>query len=1054
MLLLFPMCMLAPSLMTGAPAVSRGTVFESASTGVGEAEQRDVELDMMLFAPSAPNEDGICYVARRGADVIAYFGDSEVYYVVGDASFRLDFPGSVSVAPVGEESTGSVTNYILGNDPSKWKAGLKDCAILRYADLYPGIDLVYRFLDRNLKYEFVVAPHADPSLIQMRYSDADAVDVNDVSVVAVKNGGAVTDAGLMAFQEGNKLVDGECVFQAHDGNIIGFSTGRYDTSRELVIDPLLLTYSTFLGGSASDGGMMIAVEDGFVYVTGLAYSFDFPTANPYDSALLGDYDCFVTKFAADGQFLIYSTFLGGSDIEIGVGITVENGLAYVSGQTTSTDFPTVNAMDSSLDGASDSFVTKFAGDGQSLIYSTFLGGSVNDEIGRIAVEDGSIYVTGATSSSDFPTTSAYDSTLNGDYDCFVTKFAPDGQSLVYSTFVGGSGYDEGFGIAVETGLAYVSGTTQSSGFPTVYAADSTLNGTSDCFVTKLAADGRSLIYSSLLGGSSDEEAAGIAVENGFAYVTGNTLSSDFPVGNAFDSAFDGLTDCFVTKFALDGSSLVYSTFLGGSLTEMGYEIAVENGLAHVTGETFSSDFPTTRAYNSTYGGNTDCFVTRLAADGQSLVYSTFLGGASYDAPQGIAEENGFVYVTGFTESPDFPTVNAFDSTINGPDNCFVAVMYDDTDTDMDGLDDWTEARYGTNPHCIDSDNDNFLDGYEVAYGSNATDPMSYPAMPQAWYDAIYHDLDGNATLIQYLIAWADGNATLMETVMQQLDANATLLQQVITWLDGNHTAIEALFHYVDGNATLLAQTVNGLNGNSSLIQNLIGWADGNTTLLRTVMQQLETNATLLRQVISWLDGNHTAIEELFLYVSGNATLLMQVVNAVDGNEADIALLAALVADDIDRLVALNTTHIEDIASIWAVLNMLGVTVGDTDYDGLNDLQEIALGTNPQCIDTDCDNLNDAYEVKIGTDPTDDDTDNDTYYDGAEVLAGTDPLDPLDYPSSSTTTTTAVTTTVTTTPTTTTTQPSTLAELIIIVGAMGCVGLVVLLFLTRKRADAR
>jgi hypothetical protein len=368
----------------------------------------------------------------------------------------------------------------------------------------------------------------------------------------------------------------------------------------------------------------------------------------------------------------------------------------------------------------------------------------------------------------------------------------------------------------------------------------------------------------------------------------------------------------------------------------------------------------------------------LAVDGESLVYSTFLGGTSDDFGYAIAVENGSAYVTGSTLSAGFPTVNAYDRIFNGGEDCFVAAVSGDIDSDMDGLTDREEAYYGTNRFCIDSDNDNFLDGYEVAYGSNPMDPMSYPAMPQAWYDAIYEDLDGNATLIKYLVAWSNGNSTLLQTVMQQLDDNATLLEQVISWLDGNHTAIQALFTFVDGNATLVIQTVNAVNANSD---------------------QLD-------------------------------------------------LLAALVTHNAEALSSLNATHIGDINQIRAVLDMLGVTVGDTDYDGLDDLDEIALGTNIQCIDTDCDNLNDAYEVKIGTDPTDDDTDNDTYYDGAEVLAGTDPLDPLEYPGSTGSTTTSTTTT-----TPTITQPTMNFGIIIVAGAAGCVGLIAFLVVMKRRTGA-
>jgi len=978
LLLLFSVGSLVPSLMTGTQSSSQDTVIELASPTDRGLEQKNGELNMLHFSPSASSEDGIHYVARRGVDAIAYFGESEVHYVVGDTPVRLEFPGSARVLPVGEEPTGSVTNYMFGSDPSRWRTGLRDCAVLRYVGIYPGIDLVYRFFDENLKYEFVVAPKADPSLIHLRYPNADSIDVFDESVTVSKDGFTFADTGLMAFQEGPRVDNVECAFRSDDTATITLCIGRYDTSRELMVDPILLVYSSFLGGSSAEEGIAIAVENGSAYVTGWTYSSGFPTFNANDSTFNGAGDCFVVKLAADGRSLVYSTFLGGTSDDVGYGIAVENGCAYVTGNTYSSGFPTVNANDSTYNGGADCFVTKLAANGQFLVYSTFLGGSSEDFGLGIAVENGFAHVTGRTDSSDFPTFNAYDSTYNSS-DCFVTKLAVDGRSLVYSTFLGGVSEETGYGIAVESGSAYVTGMTYSSDFPTANAYDSTFNGTADCFVTKLAANGQSLAYSTFLGGTSYDYGYGIAVESCFAYVTGYTQSSDFPTANGYDSTFNGGTyDCFVTKLTVDGQSLVYSTFLGGIVMERGQGIAVESGFAYVTGYTLSSDFPTINAFDPTYNGNVDCFVVMLAVDGESLVYSTFLGGTSDDFGYAIAVENGSAYVTGSTLSAGFPTVNAYDRIFNGGEDCFVAAVSGDIDSDMDGLTDREEAYYGTNRFCIDSDNDNFLDGYEVAYGSNPMDPMSYPAMPQAWYDAIYEDLDGNATLIKYLVAWSNGNSTLLQTVMQQLDDNATLLEQVISWLDGNHTAIQALFTFVDGNATLVIQTVNAVNANSD---------------------QLD-------------------------------------------------LLAALVTHNAEALSSLNATHIGDINQIRAVLDMLGVTVGDTDYDGLDDLDEIALGTNIQCIDTDCDNLNDAYEVKIGTDPTDDDTDNDTYYDGAEVLAGTDPLDPLEYPGSTGSTTTSTTTT-----TPTITQPTMNFGIIIVAGAAGCVGLIAFLVVMKRRTGA-
>ena len=935
-LLLFPVSSLVSSFMTSAQPSSHGPALEPVSPANGEGEQRDVELDMMRFTPSASPEDGIHYVARRGVDAIAYFGESEVYYVLGNTLVLLEFPGSMSVIPLGEEPTGSITNYIYGNDPNRWRTGLNDCSVLRYASIYPGIDLVYKSLDGNLKYEFVVAPYADPSLIRLRYPDADSVDVFDEAVTVSKDRFTFADTGLLAFQEGPRVGGVECAFRALAQRTIALFIGRYEVSCELIVDPVILTYSTFLGGSTR--GHAIAVENGCVYVTGYTYATNFPTVNPFDSTFNGNAECFVTKLATDGRSLVYSTFLGGESDDVGYGIAVENGCIYVTGETYSSGFPTVNAFDSTHSVDSDCFVTKFAADGQSLVYSTFLGSA---SIGRgIAADNGSAYVTGSTVSSDFPTVNAYNSTYSGGWDCFVTKFAVDGQSLAYSTFLGGSGEEVGMGVAVENGSAYVTGYTYSPDFPTANAYDSNLDGATGCFVTRLAPNGQFLVYSTFLGGISYDLGYAIAVEDGFAYVTGNTQSFDFPTANAFDPIFNGAQDCFVTKLAVDGQSLAYSTFLGDTASERGQGIAVESGFAYITGLTDSSAFPTVNAFDSAYNGGYDCFVTMLAVDCRSPVYSTFLGSASNDIGYGIAVENGSAYVTGYTLSAAFPTINAYDRTLNGGEDCFIAMISDDIDSDMDGLTDREEDYYGTDRFCIDSDNDNFLDGYEAIYGSDPMDPMSYPGMPQAWYDAIYDDLDGNATLIQ----------------------------QVISWLDGNHTAIETLFFYLDGNATLLIQTVNVVNANSS---------------------QLD-------------------------------------------------LLAALVTQDIDALSSLNATHIGDIGQIRAVLDMLGVTVGDTDYDGLDDLDEIALGTDIRCIDTDCDNLNDAYEVKIGTDPTDDDSDNDTYYDGAEVLAGTDPLDALDYPGN----------------TSTTTEHAMGTEVIIIAGAAGCVGIIALLVVMRRRAGIK
>ncbi|MFX1560813.1 MAG: hypothetical protein ACFFBL_09510, partial [Promethearchaeota archaeon] len=644
------------------------------------------------------------------------------------------------------------------------------------------------------------------------------------------------------------------------------------------------------------------------------------------------------KFSPDGQSLIYSTFLGGSSWDWAHNLAVKDGYVYITGYTESSDFPTINAYDSTHNGDKDCFVTKFSPDGQFLNYSTYIGGTSADEAWSIVVDSGYAYITGDTYSSDYPTFSAYDSTHNGFYDCFVTKLSIDGLSLDHSTFLGATWDDLSRSIAVENGYVYVTGYTYSTNFPTSLAYDpSHSGGDTDCFLTKFSTDLLSLVYSTYIGGTSEEEAHALVVEGGYVYITGFTDSDDFPTANEYDSIHNGGQDIFLTIFAPSGISLVYSTFFGGAYDDEANDLAVEGNFVYLTGLTHSADFPIYNAHDWTLDGPYDCFVSKLAIDGRSLISSTFLGGSHYDIGEGIFVDRGYVYIAGFTQSDDFPMVNAYDSTVGYAGDCFMCIMADDSD--MDGLTDREEATIGTNPLNIDSDNDNFLDAYEVEYGSDPLDAMSYPVMPQSWYDAIYDDLDGNATLIQ--------------------------------------------------------------------------------------------------QVISWLDGNHTAIETLFFFVEGNATLLLDTVNYLDGNSTQLATVAALVTQNAEVISTLNASIIGDFSEIRAVIDMLGATVGDLDYDGLDDLDEISYGTDVDCIDTDTDNLNDAFEVKIGTDPLDDDSDGDSYLDGIEVIAGTDPLNAQDYPGA------------------TTTPPPVSPFLIgvMILGAVGVVVVVVVIFLMKHRRAA-
>jgi uncharacterized protein (TIGR03437 family) len=466
---------------------------------------------------------------------------------------------------------------------------------------------------------------------------------------------------------------------------IGFRLGAYDRSQPLVLDPALV-YSTYLGGSGVDIPTAIAVDSsGNVYVTGLTGSVNFPTATPFQSfSLAGGSEVFVSKLSASGAALVYSTYLGGSGFDEGWGIGVDaSGTAYVAGDTSSQNFPTVNPLQATNGGGFsgfDLFVSRLNASGSALVYSTYLGGSGDDfgvspgaeTVSLLAVDSsGNAYITGATASDNFPKANAAQANRAGTYDAFVTKLNPTGSALVYSTYLGGTGTDLGMGIAIDAaGNAYVTGGTASANFPTKAPFQAAFSGGSvpDAFVTKLDASG-ALSFSTYLGGNGDEEGHGIVADSSGVYVTGYTTSTNFPLASPFQSVKGSTTEVFVSKFNPSGSALVYSTYLGGNSTDRGLGLGVDSsGRAFIAGWTASTTgFPIANAVQAQIGGSFDAFVTVLNAAGTAAVYSTYLGGSAFDSATALAVDasGSNVYVTGFTESSNFPTLNAFQSTFGG-----------------------------------------------------------------------------------------------------------------------------------------------------------------------------------------------------------------------------------------------------------------------------------------------------------------------------------------------------------------------------------------------------
>jgi hypothetical protein len=576
----------------------------------------------------------------------------------------------------GERLPGHV-NYILGRDPASWKTNIPTFSRVTSQGVYPGVDVTYYGNGKQLEYDFVVQPGADPGAIRLSLTGADRLLVDARGDLLIRTAaGVVRQERPIAYQE----IDGrrEPVSAAYelDGQSVAFQLGQFDAEHPLVIDPLM-NFSTYLGGSGDDLGTGAAVDQsGNVYVVGTTSSANFPTVAPALGGRQGTQDAFVTKLNAAGNAVLYSTYLGGAAEDSGQGIAVSSdGVATVTGDTASANFPRFSAAQSTFGGITDAFVTRLNADGQP-VYSTYLGGSDADVGNGIAVDEGgNAYVSGVTSSPSMPGTAA--NVLSGPSDAFVTKLSTDGSTVSYTRYLGGGDFDVASAVDItSSGEAVVVGFTFSTDFPRVGPIQNNLRGTNDAFVSRVSADGATLQYSTYLGGTGDfDEARGVAVDaDGNAYVVGTTYSGDFPVASGFQLTAPGSGDAFVTKFNAAGNTLLYSTFVGGSLDEACNAVRLDSqNQAWIAGESSSPDFPTQGAVQAALGGGLiDGFVTCLGAAGDSLSFSTYLGGAGDDVVNGLAVDlGGNAYAAGATASNNFPTVQAYQAARAGGTDAFV-----------------------------------------------------------------------------------------------------------------------------------------------------------------------------------------------------------------------------------------------------------------------------------------------------------------------------------------------------------------------------------------------
>ncbi len=718
------------------------------TNGIGSAKSRSVieryKQFPLSFEPNLQQTDNadVKFLAR-GNGYILFLTGKDAVFSMGKAAhssavMRMSLLGANSNPSFsGMDELPGKSNYIIGNQPDKWHTNIPNYRKVSERNIYPGIDLVYYGTQRQLEYDFVVAPGTSPSKIKIAFSGAKNLHT-DANGDLVLSAAGVDDVRLhkpvvyQQFGNDKKLVAANYILSGKDS--VEFAIGNYDTARPLIVDPIL-AYSTYLGGSGIDGANAIAIApDNTAFVAGSTFSTDFPVIHALQPNEGGGVDfpqdAFVSKISADGSTLLYSTYLGGENTDTGNGIAVDSfGNAYVVGTTLSPHFPIIGGINKECGGdalcgasynpggliVSNAFISKLNIAGSALVYSTYLGFYENVTGNSIAVDgNGNAYVTGSVEPNGFPTVTIaapaeppppfplvnsinppviltitptttfpsgqFDLGFNGIANAYLTEISSTGSSIVYSTYIGGSGEDSGNGVATDgKGNAYVTGLANSADFPTVGGLQSVNNGAGDAFLAKIntaQSGAASLPYSTLLGGTGLDQGNAVAADGaGNAYVAGvthsiaSTLGFTVPAGGfqtncVLDTSGACEGDAFVAKLNtnLTGvASLSYFTYLGGSLADGANAIAVDStGNAYVTGSTVSPDFPAAGAvFQSKFGGgNADSFVTKLNPAGTALVYLSYLGGTNTDVGTGIAvDTGGNAYLTGQTCSLDFPLAN-------------------------------------------------------------------------------------------------------------------------------------------------------------------------------------------------------------------------------------------------------------------------------------------------------------------------------------------------------------------------------------------------------------
>jgi hypothetical protein len=663
------------------------------------------------FEPNRGQADPQARFLARGPGYTLFLTASQAVFEKAPALVEMKVLGAApDHEAVGFEPLEGKSHYLVGSDPADWITDVPQFRKVRYHEIYPGIDLVFSGTDGRLEYDFVVDPGFDPSTIELGFEGVEGARLDEAgNLVLTVVGGEVLQRRPIVYQivDGHRQpVDGAFTLSSFSAGLsianepagdapapssterpavagveVGFDVGVYDSSLPLVIDPVLV-YSTYFGSTGSDLGASVATDSaGNVYIAGQVSAADFPTTGFVPGMLTG---AFISKLNPAGSAIVYSTLISGGSLDQATAVAVDDsGNAYLAGITQYEEFPTLNAFQGSRAGQDDGFVAKLNAAGSALVFSTFLGGTADEQLNDIVLDSsGNVYVTGETRSTDFPTQNPYQgANAGGSHDAFFTKLTGSG-AMTYSSYLGGSSEDRGRGVAVDdSGNVYLTGKVGSADFPTLDAYQKEQVSGIDTFVTKLNAAGSAIVYSTYFGGyPGSVEALDIAVDSSAnAYITGSAQTADLPTANAYQPESGGGTDGFVSKFSASGSVLVQSTYLGGTAEDIAYALALdESGGVLVAGSTRSLDFPTVgavQAAKASASNGRDGFASTLGPHGRTLVFSTYLGGSDDDEARGLAlDPAGFTYVVGRTLATDFPTRNAFEGSRLGSYDAFVAKL--------------------------------------------------------------------------------------------------------------------------------------------------------------------------------------------------------------------------------------------------------------------------------------------------------------------------------------------------------------------------------------------